>query len=154
MDTKLIASFKLAGRRFLWGILGTWCGIGPIILLASSGHWLLKLALLLLLVAGYAYVFHIWSRLGLAPIKQMILEARSAICFMIIGLLLSEITGVFTQLKLELSVLYAFIGFFVAVNYARDFTRVKHLLRDRLGTISHMLTNRSSIADRGHDRKF
>lgn len=133
MNAKLIASLNLVTPRFLWGIFGTWCGIGPFLLLWSSGYWRLTLSLLLL--AAYGYVFRICSRDGLAPIKKMMIETRSAMCFMIIGLLLSELTGVFTQLKLELSPLYAFIGFFLAVNYSEEFKRVKLRVHDRLSMI-------------------
>jgi hypothetical protein len=133
MNTRLIASLSLATGRFLWGILGAWCGIGPFLLLWSTGYWRLTLSLLLL--AAYSYVFRICSLEGLAAIKKMMIEARSAMCFMIIGLLLSELTGVFTQLKLELSPLYAFIGFFVAVNYSQEFKRIKLRIHDRLSMI-------------------
>ena len=154
MDAKLMASLRLAAPRFLWGILGTWCCLGPIIILVGSGPWGLKIALSLFLLAGYSYVFHIWSRQGSGPIRRMIIEARSAMCFMIIGLLLSEITGIFTGLKLELSALYAFIGFFLAVNYSQKFRQIKFRVHDKLSIILQVMgIERSSVTDRSGERK-
>jgi hypothetical protein len=154
MDAKLMTSLRVAAPRFLWGILGTWCCLGPIIILAGSGSSALKVALSLSLFVGYGYVFHIWSRQGSAPIRRMIIEARSAMCFMIVGLLLSEITGIFTGLKLELSALYAFIGFFLAVNYSHKFRQIKLSVYDKLSIIFQVMgIERSSVTERAEQRK-
>jgi hypothetical protein len=152
MDAKLNASLRSAASRFLWGILGTWCCLGPVIVLWSSAHWILNLVLALLLFGSYGYVYHICSRQGLAPIRKMIIEARSTICFMIIGLLISEMTGIFTRLKLELSTLYAFIGFFLAENYAHEINRIRLRVYDKLATFFQVI-GIEPASNRGKDRK-
>jgi hypothetical protein len=124
MEPKFIATLRSSAPRFLCGLLGAWCCIGPIILVMGAGQWALKLILLVILVVCYGYVFHLWSRRGAAPVKKMMTETKWAICFMIIGLLLSEMTGVFTRLKLEMSALYMFIGFFLA-EFIRSSTSMK-----------------------------
>jgi hypothetical protein len=41
-------------------------------------------------------------------------ETKLAMCFMIIGLVTNEVTGIFMELKHKLVIVYAFVGFLIA----------------------------------------
>ena len=116
MTTKLVDSLRLAFRRFLWGALGLWSTMGPIVLWSSSGsaNWGLTAVLIILLLLCYAVVLRICLRANWAALKKIVSETKVAFCFIIIGLLVNEMTGVFLSIKQEMTILYAFIGFFIA----------------------------------------
>jgi hypothetical protein len=115
MKGKVLASFRLAFPRFLSGILGTWCCVGPILLLngSDSASWELWAGLLLLLLC-YVVVIVIWLRAKWDALTKLISETTLALCFMIAGLLLNEMMGVFMAAKDEMAIAYAFFGFFIA----------------------------------------
>jgi len=47
-------------------------------------------------------------------LKKVILETTLALCFIIVGLLIQEITGIFLAIKDEIAIVYVFVGFFIA----------------------------------------
>jgi hypothetical protein len=113
---KLLDSLRLAVPRFLLGTVGMWCTLGPIMLLhgsgsASQGHTTL---LVLLLILCYAVVLIICLRAKWDALKELVSETTLALCFMIIGLLVNEITGIFIAVKHKLVIVYAFVGFLIA----------------------------------------
>jgi hypothetical protein len=59
-------------------------------------------------------VFVICLRAKWDALKELVSETALAMCFMIIGLLINEITGIFIAVKHKLMILYAFAGFFIA----------------------------------------
>jgi len=114
MKTKLLDSLRLAFRRFLLGAVGIGCSVGPIILLIGSGSRGLTAVLVLLLLLCYAVVFVICLRAKWDTLKRLVSETTLAMCFMIIGLLTNEMTGIFIAIKDKLVIVYAFVGFFIA----------------------------------------
>lgn len=116
MKTKLFDSLRSAFPRFLLGAIGIWCILGPILLLNASGAAGLGLTavLVVLLVLCYAVVIVIGLRAKWDALKDLVSETTFAMCFIIIGLLTNEITGVFIAIKHKLVIVYAFVGFFIA----------------------------------------
>jgi len=117
MMSRLLFSARLAVRRFLIGALGTWCTIGPIILLINgfaSASAAVIAGLLLLLLICYIVAFVIFLHPSGTVRKEFVSETVLAMCFMIVGLLINDMTGLFTPIKHELAVVYPFIGFFIA----------------------------------------
>ena len=114
MKIKLFYSLRLAFPRFLLGAVGIGCSVGPIILLIGSGSRGLMAVLVLLLLLCYAVVFVICLRAKWDTLKRLVSETTLAMCFMIIGLLTNEMTGIFIAIKDKLVIVYAFVGFFIA----------------------------------------
>lgn len=114
MKSRVIDSIKSAWPRFLRGILGTWCIIGPIILLTGSQSQGIALLLFLVLLPCYGIVFRICLRRDWEALKHLAAETKLALIFIIAGLLIQEITGIFLAIKHDLALAYAFIGFFIA----------------------------------------
>ena len=116
MRSKVLDSVRLAFPRFLWGILGTWFVIGPFILLTGSGYesWGIALLLLLLVVLCYFVVLVICLRRKWESLKKLVSETGLALCFIIIGLVIQEMTGTFLEIKDEIAIVYALIGFLIA----------------------------------------
>ena len=137
MKSKLIYSLQVSGRRLLFGLLGTWCSIGPIILLLSSSQPGLTAILFFLLLICYGITIHLWSSRGSRALKEVITETKWAMCFIIIGLMISELTGLFTRMKLEMSFVYAFIGFFIA-----EFTKPRAPLKAIGELLASLVRNR------------
>jgi hypothetical protein len=137
MKSKLLYSLRLAVPRLLLGLLGTGCSIGPIILLMSSAQLGLTAILFFLLLICYGTAFYLWSRRGSRALKEVITETKWAMCFIIIGLVISEITGLFTRIKLEMSIVYAFIGFFIA-----EFTKPRPPLKAIGEMLASLIRNR------------
>jgi hypothetical protein len=96
MKGKVLASFRLAFPRFLSGILGTWCCVGPILLLngSESASWELWAGLLLLLLC-YVVVIVIWLRAKWDALTKLISETTLALCFMNCRLTIKRNDGCF-----------------------------------------------------------
>jgi hypothetical protein len=110
---KILFALRWAGPRLLFGMVGTWCAIGPFILIsAASGVRTAMLFLLLLLC--YAIVFMICFRLRWITLGELVWETGLALCFIILGQLTSEMIGVFSTIKSEMTPFYTFTGFFIA----------------------------------------
>ena len=116
MKSRLVVSARMAFPRFLSGILGTWSVIGPFILLTGSGFesWGIALLLLLLLLLCHLVVLVICIRGEWEALKELVSETTLAMCFMMVGLLIQELTGLFVAIKHDLAIVYVFIGFFIA----------------------------------------
>jgi len=116
MKTKLLDSLRLALPRTLWGAVGIWCILGPIILLNASGAASRELTTVLglLVLLCYGLLLVICLRAKWDALKELVSETALAMCFMIIGLLINEITGIFIAIKHKLMIVYAFAGFFIA----------------------------------------
>jgi chromosome segregation ATPase len=67
-------------------------------------------------------------------LNELVSETALAMCFMIIGLLINEVTGIFIAIKHKLMIVYAFAGFFIA-----EFIRPKGL-GDALGELKRKQT--------------
>jgi len=93
----------------------------------SSGQWELTVTLTVLLLSCYGIAIHVWLRRGSRSLKEVITETKWAMCFIIIGLVITEMTGVFTRMKLEMSIVYAFIGFLIA-EFVKPRTPVKRVV--------------------------
>ena len=137
MKSKLIYSLRVSARRLLFGLLGTWCSIGPIILLLSSAQLGLTAILFFLLLICYAITIYLWSSRGSHALKEVITETKWAMCFIIIGLVISELTGLFTRMKLQMSIVYAFIGFFIV-----EFTKPRVPLKAIGELLASLVRNR------------
>ena len=95
-------------------MVGTWCAIGPFILIsAGSAGGVLTAVLFLLLLLCYAIVFMICFRLRWITLARFVSETGLALCFIILGQLMSEMIGVFRTIKSEMTPVYAFTGFFI-----------------------------------------
>ena len=96
-------------------MVGTWCAIGPFILIsAGSAGGVLTAVLFLLLLLCYAIVFMICFHLRWITLGRFVSETGLALCFIILGQLMSEMIGVFRTIKSEMTPVYAFTGFFIA----------------------------------------
>lgn len=115
MKSRLFDSARMAFPRFLWGTVGIWSVIGPLILLLGSGmqSWEGAIVLLLLLLC-HLVVLVICLRGEWEALKELVSETTLAMCFMIVGLLIQELTGIFVAIKHDLAIVYVFIGFFIA----------------------------------------
>ncbi len=113
MKSKLFAALKLAFSRFLLGALGIWCTLGPIVLMnaSESASQELKVVLVLLLAPCYAIVLVICLRAKWDALRELASDTRLALCFMLAGLLLSEMTGIFLAAKHKLVPVYVYVGF-------------------------------------------
>ena len=116
MKLKALDYARSAFCRFLSGILGTCSIIGSFILLTgpelqSRG---IALVLLLLVLLCYLVVLVICLRGEWQALKELVSETMLAMCFIIVGLLIQEITGIFEAIKHDLAIVYVFIGFFIA----------------------------------------
>ena len=116
MKAKLRDALRWAVPRFLVGTLGVWCGFGPFVVIkaSESAGWGITALLSLLLLVCYAVIFVLCLRAKWDALKELVAETRLALGFMIVGLLLNEITGIFVTIKHKLVFLYAFIGFLIA----------------------------------------
>jgi hypothetical protein len=113
--SKILFALRWTGPRLLFGMVGTWCAIGPFILIsAGSARGILTAVLFLLLLLCYAIAFMICFRLRWITLGRFVSETRLALCFIILGGLVSEMIGVFMTVKSELIPVYAFTGFFIA----------------------------------------
>ena len=134
MKTKLIEALKLAFLRFLIGAAGAWCVLGPIVLVNASdtASEALKIILGLLLVPCYALVLVICLRAKWDALKELASETRLAMGFILGGLLLNEITGVFLEFKHRLAFVYALVGFLLTelAKPAKFFTVFSDFLRN------------------------
>jgi hypothetical protein len=75
-------------------MVGTWCAIGPFILIsAGSASGALKVMLFLLVLLCYAIVFMICFRLGWITLGRFVSETGLALSFIILGQLVSETMG-------------------------------------------------------------
>ena len=113
MKSKLFAALKLAFSRFLQGALGIWCTLGPILLMnaSESASQELKVVLVLLLAPCYAIVLVICWRAKWDTLRELAADTGLALCFMLAGLLLSEMTGIFLTAKHRLVPVYVYVGF-------------------------------------------
>ena len=113
MKSKLFDALKLAFSRFLLGALGIWCTLGPILLMnaSESASQELKVVLVLLLAPCYAIVLVICLRAKWDTLRELAADTRLALCFMLAGLLLSEMTGIFLAAKHKLVPVYVYVGF-------------------------------------------
>jgi hypothetical protein len=115
IGSKIIFALTWTGPRLLLGLVGTWCAIGPFILIsAGSASGALKAMLFLLVLLCYAVVFLICFRLGWITLGRFVSETGLALSFIILGQLVSETMGVFMTVKGEMTPVYAFTGFFIA----------------------------------------
>lgn len=116
MKAKIFDSLRSAFFRALSGAVGIWCILGPIILLSASDSisWELSIVLGFLLLVCYTVVLVICLRAKWDALKELVSETTLAMCFMIIGLLTNEISGLFVEIKHKLVVVYAFMGFLIA----------------------------------------
>ena len=115
IGSKILSALRRAGPRLLLGMVGTWCAIGPFILIsAGSASGALKAMLFLLVLLCYAIAFMICFRLRWITLGRFVSETRLALCFIILGGLVSEMIGVFMTVKSEMIPVYAFTGFFIA----------------------------------------
>ncbi|MGE5216258.1 MAG: hypothetical protein ACM3SP_04540 [Chloroflexota bacterium] len=116
ISSKIIHALIRAWPRFLWGILGTWGAIGPIVLLLRSGSagWILTTLLVFLLLFCYAVVLQMYLRSGLTQFRELVSNTGLALCFIIVGGLGNETVGVFESIKVEIAAVYVFTGFFIA----------------------------------------
>jgi hypothetical protein len=81
---------------------------------AGSAGGVLTAVLFLLLLLCYAIVFMICFRLRWITLGRFVSETGLALCFIILGQLMSEMIGVFSTIKSEMTPVYAFTGFFIA----------------------------------------
>lgn len=116
MIGKFRDALRRAAPRFLAGMLGVWCCGGPFVVLkvSQSATWELTALLGLLLLVCYGIVALLCLRARWDALKELVAETRLALCFMIAGLLLNEMTGFFMAIKHRLVLLYAFVGFLIA----------------------------------------
>jgi hypothetical protein len=86
------------------------------ILLTGSGYesWGIALLLLLLVFLCYFVVLVICLRRKWESLKKLVSETGLALCFIIIGLVIQEMTGTFLEIKDEIAIVYALIGFLIA----------------------------------------
>jgi hypothetical protein len=103
----------------------------------SSAQLGLTAILFFLLLICYGIALYLWSRRGWRALKDVITETKWAMCFIIIGLMISEITGLFTRMKLEMSIVYAFTGFFIA-----EFTKPRDPLKAIGEILASLIRNR------------
>ena len=113
--SKILRALKSTGPRLLLGLLGTWCAIGPFILLVSTGlaGWITTAVFFFLLLLCYALVFMICYRWRWITLRGFISETGLALCFIIIGELVGEMLGAF-KIKGEMVLIGAFTGFLIA----------------------------------------
>ena len=112
----IVSALMGALPRALLGLAGTWCTFGPIALLLGSHSvgWILMTVLVFSVVFCYAAVFFACIRFRWATWRELISETGWAMCFIVIGELASEMTGVFIANKVEMAPVYAVIGCFIA----------------------------------------
>lgn len=139
MSSKYIAAAQSAFPRFLLGVMGTWSVIGPIILLTRSGSaWLSWLLLFL----GYSAIFAKFLCRDWEALNELISETALALSFVIIGLLLHQMVGIYLAAKPDLAILYIFIGFFIAELTTRPKAPFG-LLIQKIITLLHVLGSKS-----------
>ncbi len=116
MKARLFNSVRQAFPRFLLGLVGIWCSLGPIVLsnASRSASPEVRTVFFLLLLVCYAVVIVFCLRSRWDALKGLLWETMLAMCFMIIGLLINELTGIFIAFKDKLVIVYAFVGFFMA----------------------------------------
>ena len=87
--------------------------LGPILLMnaSESASQELKVMLVLLLAPCYAIVLVICLRAKWDALRELASETRLAMCFMLAGLLLSEMTGILLAAKHKLVLVYVYVGF-------------------------------------------
>ncbi|HVO95434.1 MAG TPA: hypothetical protein VMT22_21435, partial [Terriglobales bacterium] len=148
MKAKIFESLRLAFFRALSGAVGIWCILGPIVLLNASGFisWELATVLGFLLILCYSVVLVICVRAKWDALKELVSETTLAMCFMIVGLLANEITGIFIAIKDKLVIVYAFVGFLIAELIKPT------ALGNLLGGIKRKQTTDPIAADTGKER--
>ena len=114
MNSQLLVSVRLAFPRFVYGIVGAWSVIGPFILLEGSGTPGIWLFLLFTLLLSYLLILRIFLLREWEALKELVSETSLAFCFMILGLLLQDMTGMLLSYKQSLAIAYAFLGFLIA----------------------------------------
>jgi hypothetical protein len=130
---QVLCAARSAVPRFLIGSLGTWCTIAPIIFLINgfgSASSAAIAGLLVLLLVCYIVAFVIFLHPSGELWKEFVSETVLAMCFIIVGLLINDLTGFFIAIKHELAVVYPFVGFFIAES-VKTSTHLKSL-RERL----------------------
>ena len=115
IGSKILFALKSTWPRLLLGLLGSWCAIGPFILLVSTGlaGGIIMVTFFLLLLLGYAIVFTICYRWRWITLRGFISETGLALCFIIIGEVVGEMIGAF-KIKGEMALIGAFTGFLIA----------------------------------------
>ena len=115
MKARLFNSVRQAFPRFLLGLVGIWCSLGPIVLsnASRSASPEVRTVFFLLLLVCYAVVIVFCLRSRWDALKGLLWETMLAMCFMIIGLLINELTGIFIAFKDKLVIVYAFVGFLI-----------------------------------------
>ncbi len=116
MKVKIFDALRSAFFRALSGAIGIGCILGPIVFLnvSESLGWELATGLGFLLILSYAVVLVLCLRAKWDALKELASETTLAMCFMIVGLLTNEITGIFVAIKHKLVIVYAVVGFLTA----------------------------------------
>ena len=115
ISNKILFALNSTWPRFLLGLLGSWCVIGPLILLVSSGlaGGIITVVFFFLLLLCYAIVFMICYRWRWITLTGLVSETALALCFIIIGEVVGEMIGAF-KIKGEMALIGAFTGFLIA----------------------------------------
>ena len=115
ISNKILFALTSTWPRLLLGLLGSWCVIGPFILLVSSGlaGGIRTAVFFLLLLLCYAIVFMICYRWRWITLTGLVSETGLALCFIIIGEVVGEMIGAF-KIKGEMALIGAFTGFLIA----------------------------------------
>jgi hypothetical protein len=115
ISSKILFALKSTWPRLLLGLLGSWCVIGPLILLVSSGlaGGIITVVFFFLLLLCYAIVFMICYRWRWITLTGLVSETALALCFIIIGEVVGEMIGAF-KIKGEMALIGAFTGFLIA----------------------------------------
>ena len=115
IGSKILFALKSTWPRLLLGLLGSWCVIGPLILLVSSGlaGGIITVVFFFLLLLCYAIVFMICYRWRWITLTGLVSETALALCFIIIGEVVGEMIGAF-KIKGEMALIGAFTGFLIA----------------------------------------
>src|SRR6266404_2527419 len=114
-SSKILFALKSTWPRLMLGLLGSWCVIGPLILLVSSGlaGGIKTTVFFLLLLLCYALVFMICHHWKWITLTGLVSETGLTLCFIIIGEVVGEMIGDF-KIKGEMALIGAFTGFLIA----------------------------------------
>src|SRR5689334_20926714 len=112
ISRKILFALKSTWPRLLLGLLGSWCVIGPFMLLVSTGlaGGVRTAVFFLLLLVCYAIVFMVCYRWRWLTLTELVSETALALCFIIIGEVVGEMIGAF-KIKGEMAFIGAFTGF-------------------------------------------
>ena len=113
---RIFSALKGVLPRTFLGLVGTWITLGPIALLfgSQSAPWTLMTVSVLSLVLCYTGVIFACIRFRWPTLRELISETGWAMCFIVIGELASEMTGVFNTHKFKMAPVYAVMGYFIA----------------------------------------